>query len=155
MGEKHEKIKKNQIETSKLYSEKNPSEVTEIFWIYAVNNNLSYPVNTPRSGKWLIFVPKIYIDQVWKTIKSSIERGELGNSAKISTAKPNPNAKDPGKGVICVYTYDSDDLTDVRRIRQRLRELGITGKIPYKEDRATLEGKYEVRGHRRISKYFE
>jgi len=57
--------------------------------------------------------------------------------------------------VICVYTYDWTDKEDVKRIRQELRDLGITRKIPYKADRETLSGKYAIRGDKRISKYFE
>jgi len=79
----------------------------------------------------------------------------LSDCAKVSTACPNSNAQDPDKYVICIYTYDSDDIDDVRRVREKLRDLGITHKIPYKTDNATMEGNYLVRGHKRISKYFE
>jgi len=41
------------------------------------------------------------------------------------------------------------------RIRDELRNLGIIAKIPYKSDEDTMIGKYRVRGHTRISKYYE
>lgn len=75
--------------------------------------------------------------------------------AKVSTARPNPNAKNPNEHVICVYTYDYRDRGDVDRIRAALRDLGITWKIPYKTDAATRAGQYQVRGHTRISTYYE
>ena len=73
----------------------------------------------------------------------------------MSTARPNPNSGGPRKHVICVYTYDSEDKEDVMRVRASLRELGFVTPIAYKTDEATLEGRYEVKGHRRISKYYE
>jgi hypothetical protein len=92
---------------------------------------------------------------VWIRIKHATEHGRLGDSAKVATAKPNPNASDPVTKVICVYTYDWTDKADVSRIRDELRALGIVSKIPYKADRDTLTGRYARRGHKRISKYYE
>jgi len=40
-------------------------------------------------------------------------------------------------------------------VREELRNLDITNKIPYKADEDTLSGKYIVRGHTKISKYYE
>ncbi len=48
--------------------------------------------------------------------------------------------------VICVYTYDWTDEADVRRVRQELRALGITSKIPYKTDDDTNAGRYSSQG---------
>jgi len=155
MGVPHDKIIKKQKMLSEPYKNKDPTKVIEIYHIYAQNKFIKYPSSTERSGKWLIFVPKNQINQVWRKIKKSVEIGELGRRAKVSTSRPSPNAQDPNKHVICVYTYDSEDVEDVMRIRQRLRELGITNKIPYKTDRATMNGKYAIRGHKKISKYVE
>ncbi len=95
------------------------------------------------------------VDTVWGKIKKATERGKLGFASKVSTAKSNPNAKNPDSKVICVYTYDWTDEADVRRIRHELRKIGIIRKIPYKSDEDTMEGKYAKRGDRRISKYYE
>jgi hypothetical protein len=108
-----------------------------------------------RSGKWLIFVPLDELDDAWAKIKKATEEGLLGDSSKSATALPNPNAVAPTKQVICVYTYDSEDREDVMRVRQALRDLGFTRPIPYKTDKATLERRYQVRGHQRISLYYE
>ncbi len=136
-------------------SEPRPSQVTDEYWVYAERTTGGYPVATPNSGKWLIFVPISQIDEVWVRIKHATEEGRLGDSAKVATARPNPNASNPALKVICVYTYDWTDRTDVSRIRQELRELGIVSKIPYKADRDTIVGRYAKRGHKRISKYYE
>jgi hypothetical protein len=132
-----------------------PSEVTHTYWLNAVRKKGAYPENTNNSGKWLIFVPVDRVDRLWQKIKRATEEGKLGSSSKVATARPNLNAADPTAKVICVYTYDWTDQRDVRRIRQELRELGVTSRIPYKADEDTHAGKYQNRGNRRISKYYE
>lgn len=103
----------------------------------------------------MVFVPASQVDEVWDKIKRATEDGKLGSSAKVSTARPNPNAKDPNAKVICVYTYDWTDEKDAKRVREELRRLGISSKIPYKADNDTFAGKYANRGSTRISKYYE
>jgi len=44
---------------------------------------------------------------------------------------------------------------DVKRVREELKRLGITNKIPYKSDEDTLAGKYRITGYKNISKYYE
>lgn len=108
-----------------------------------------------RPGKWLIFVSRSRIDALWETIRRAVQGGRLGHAAKVSTALPNPLSPDPKKHVICVYTADEDDATEVRRVREALRELGITWKIPYKSDAATRAGQYEVTIGGPAAKYYE
>jgi len=136
------------------YSDAKPSEVTDVYWIYAVRKRGKYPKATSRSGKWLIFVDPENVDEVWAKIKKAVEEGKLGDSAKVLTAK-SPLVGKSKAHVICVYTYDWTDENDVKRIREELRKLGITNKISYKADEDTLKGKYRITGHRRISKYYE
>ncbi|MBI5243625.1 MAG: DUF1917 domain-containing protein [Elusimicrobia bacterium] len=132
-----------------------PSQSTDAYWVFAERKTGQYPEATDRSGKWLIFVPLGKIDVVWERIKQATEEGKLGGSAKVATARPNPNAADPTKKVICVYSYDWKDREDIMRIRAELRALGIAWQIPYKADADTDAGKYRVSGHTRISKYYE
>jgi hypothetical protein len=135
--------------------DKKPSEVMCTYWLHAERKSGTYPEATENCGKWLVFVPALQIDEVWANIKLATEEGRLGSSAKVATARPNPNATNPDTKVICVYTYDWTDEEDVRQIRQELRQLGITSKIPYKADEDTYAGKYAIQGHKRISKYYE
>ena len=155
MQDEHETLKAKQMELAQQYVEANPSEVTEVDWLYAIRQKGTYPKPTPRSGKWLVFVDRNEVDAVWATIKEATEAGRLGDSAKVATAKLNPHATDPKTKVICVYTYDWTDEVDIRRIRAELRALGITQKIPYKADADTLQDKYRVTGHRQIREFFE
>jgi superfamily II DNA or RNA helicase len=132
-----------------------PSQVADRYWIYAERRDPeSYPDHGPRGGKWLIFIKTVEIDQWWVLIKAATEAGHLGGSAKVSTAKENPNAKDPKAGVICVYTYDVDDVADCRRVREALRHLGVTWKVPYKTDTDTVVGRY-AKGGNRVSRLYE
>lgn len=152
----HESIKAKQREISLPYSDAKPTDVTDVYWIYAIRKKGGeYSKATPRSGKWLIFADPENVNDVWGKIKKAVEEGKLGDSAKVSTAKPNPLAGKSRAHVICVYTYDWMDAKDVKRIREELRKLGITHKIPYKADEDTLKGKYRITGHKRISKYYE
>jgi hypothetical protein len=124
-------------------------------WLYASGQIGIYPAPTARCGKWLLFVPVTLIDDAWAKIKSAVEEGRLGDSAKVATALPSPNASSSAERVICVYTYDWTDVVDVRRIREELRHLGFTRKIPYKANEDTHVGRYQVHGHTPISKYYE
>ena len=94
------------------------------------------------------------MDEVWKKIKEATENGELGQRSKVATTKLNPNARDPTRKVICVYTYDYEDEEDVRRVREKLRGLGFINKIAYKADEDTMAGKYSTTVKGRISKYY-
>ena len=136
-------------------AKKNPSEVTNAYWIYATRQKGAYPDSNENSGKWLVFVHIHNVDSVWEKIKLATENGLLGDSSKVATAKPNPNAKNNNMKVICVYSYDYTDKDDVMRIREWLRKIGIENKIPYKSDNATRQGQYLVNGSTRISIYYE
>jgi hypothetical protein len=144
-----------QREKSKPYSESKPSEVREVYWIYAIRMKGHYPKPTARSGKWLLFVNRENVDETWAMIKTAVEEGKLGDSAKVATAKASPLRRDAATHVICIYTYDWTDREDVARVRSELRKIGVSKKIPYKTDEDTLAGKYRVHGDRRISKYYE
>jgi transposase len=108
--------------------------------------------NDPGSGCCL---STLIVSTRYGLIKKATEDGLLGDSAKCATMRPNSNAADPRTKLICVYTYDVADDTDCGRIREALRNLGITWKIPYKTNAATSQGRYAVRGHRAISARFE
>lgn len=136
-----------------MNAEKNrPSIEREEYWLWA-DAPTGYPDPTNRQGKWLLFVRREHVDEIWSKVIQALHERRLGASAKVSTARPNANAVNSNKHVICVYTYDSDDEEDVMRVRATLRELGFEAPISYKTDQATDDGRYEVRGSKGISKY--
>jgi hypothetical protein len=136
-----------------MSSHPQPSQVSNVYWLYAERGCGAYPRHTPRGGKWLLFVSVTEVDEAWATIRAATEQGRLGGASKVATAKPSPLAKHPDLRVICVYTYDWTDQTDVLRVRQELRELGFTSKIAYKADEDTRAGRYAGQG--RVAKYLE
>ncbi len=78
-----------------LSSEKLPSREVRNYWIYAKRKDGEYPGHTSRGGKWLIFVGARNVDSVWMKIKTAVEQGLLGSTAKVATEKKNPNARNP------------------------------------------------------------
>jgi len=136
--------------------DRRPSQVLDSYWIHAERRDLnSYPDHIDRGGKGMLFIKSSEIDEWWAKIRTATEDGLLGSSAKVATAKPNPNAASLDARVICVYTYDVEDREDCTRVREALRSLGVIWKIPYKTDEDTYAGKYARRGDRRISKRYE
>lgn len=129
-----------------------PSVNTETFYIHATRRAGSYPRKTEDSGKWLIFVPVLAVDEVWGRIRQATENGDLGGASKVATAKPNALTLHNNKRVICIYTYDCRDEADVMRVRAELRKLGINESISYKPDKATRAWAYSRDGTR-VGKY--
>lgn len=134
-------------------SELKPSAVSDAYWLGAECKTSNFKKPTERAGKWLVYLSIDRIDEYWAKIKKATEDGQLGYSAKVSTARPNPLASSKAR-VIVVYTYDWKDEKDVFRIRKALRRLGIVRKIPYKTNADTLAGKYKQTTAKRISKYY-
>lgn len=130
-----------------------PSTVSDIFWVRVNREVGDYPRSTERCGKWMVFIPNDRHDEVWARIRQATRDGLLGGSAKASTARPNPHRTDEETRAIMVYTYDGDDEADVRRVREALRELGMTQTLYWKADATTLQGIYSEGGRRRVWRY--
>lgn len=129
-----------------------PSKTTLTYWIVQdAPGSLARGLDDEQVGKWLIFVPPGKADEAWKKIRNETARGLLGISAKISTARPNPDSRDE-RAVIYVYTRDWADEADVMRIRKRLHDLGFTERIGYKRNIETYRGEYSEEG-RKVTYY--
>ena len=118
--------------------EGNPSEVTHAAFIVATYRRKNPQPEPKRVGKWLFFVAEKYIDDTWRNVQKAVEDGKLWTKAKVSTAWRS-------KGdvyVVCVYTYDCDDESDVMKIRAHLREMGFKRAASYKSDEQTIAGIY-------------
>jgi uncharacterized protein YprB with RNaseH-like and TPR domain len=124
--------------------------------VYAfVKVQINHPkkfINT-KSGKWLVFVDIQEIDATWQIVKKATENGLLGVGAKAATSKLNPNQTSENEKVICIYTYNWQDVDDVYRIEKALRSIGIESTLHYKTDGDTLQGNYKANGSQNISKY--
>lgn len=113
-------------------------------WIYAEGPARPQNLGT-FVGKWMPRVGAADVDDVWAKVAEATRAGELGISAKVSTAlnnPSNPRGAGPRTHVICVYTRDCRDLRDVGRVLAGLRRLGLGARMSYKEDGATYAGIY-------------
>jgi hypothetical protein len=132
-----------------------PSKIKSKLWVYANNGNISYPPSTVRNGKWCLFVNNKDHDEWWGKIRNRFLNGRLGDQIKTSTGIRLSKKPYKNKAVIIVYTYDYEDKEDVMRIRNELREIGVTWKISYKSDKSTNAGKYYSKCGDRVSIYYE
>jgi Domain of unknown function (DUF1917) len=133
-----------------------PSLVTGDYWLYADDPSHTQADRDPTAtttGKWLLFVPRQDVDDVWAIVAALVEQGELGPSAKVATARQNSNSSgEKDMHVIAVYANDWRDVVDVRRILKTLRREGLArGWVHFKRDRETLAGAYALRGHQGVS----
>ena len=114
-----------------------PNKTTRIYWIHQDNPNLSISSQLDdTAGKWLIFIDKCDVDDAWRKIRDATHNGELGISAKVSTAKDEHS----DKKVIYVFTSNWEDVDDVMRVREKLKQLGFVDRIGYKRNIETYEG---------------
>jgi len=123
-----------------------PTKTTLMYWI--VQDAPDVPTGAmdgEMAGKWLIFLQDDRVDELWRKVRNATAAGELGISAKVSTAKPNPESRDERK-VIYVYTRDWADEADVMRVRESLREMGVIERIGYKRNIETFRGEYSEKG---------
>ena len=125
-----------------------PLKTTQMYWIVLdAPDSAPEAIEDENAGKWLIFQEPDAVDAAWKKVRDATVSLELGISAKVSTAKPNPDSRDNRK-VIYVYTKDWADEADVMRVREKLRELGFVDRIGYKRNIETFAGEYAKKGKR-------
>jgi hypothetical protein len=125
-----------------------PTRTTQMYWIVLdAPGSAPEAIEDENAGKWLIFQEPDAVDAAWKKVRDATVALELGISAKVSTAKPNPDSRDSRK-VIYVYTKDWADEADVMRVREKLRQLGFVDRIGYKRNLETFAGEYASKGKR-------
>lgn len=123
-----------------------PSKTFQARWIeQEAPHSQKKAADIEKAGKWLVFLPPDQVDDIWRQIRDLTWEGVLGISAKVSTAKADPDARDERK-VIYVYTYDWEDEADVMRVREELRKIGIIDRIGYKRNLETFRGEYSAKG---------
>lgn len=116
-----------------------PSLDRSEYWKYAVAPSTRSFQSTEKSGKWCLFHDKSEVDDAWVKIKEAIESDTLAPLAKVSTW--HSAQQHGGSHVTCIYTYDYTDETEVKRIRDKLTELGYTQPLKFKRDIDTKEGR--------------
>jgi hypothetical protein len=125
-----------------------PTQTLQSYWIIQdAPDTDPHATEDERAGKWLIFVQPDQVDEIWKNIRDLTWQNELGISAKVSTAKKNPDSRDDRK-VLYVYTADWEKEEEVMKVREKLRSIGIVDRIGYKRNIETFNGEYASKGKR-------
>jgi hypothetical protein len=125
-----------------------PSKTTQTYWIIQdAPDTDPHATEDERAGKWLIFLQPDLVDEIWMKIRDLTWKKELGISAKVSTAKKNPDSRDERR-VIYVYTANWENEPEVMAVREKLRSIGITDRIGYKRNIETFKGEYAAKGKR-------
>ncbi|KAI0157061.1 DUF1917-domain-containing protein [Hypoxylon sp. FL1284] len=75
-----------------------------------------------RCGKWMIFSSVFQVNEIWATIAKATANNELGIAAKVAPRWTTDKRTDR---LICVYTTDFSDTNDVRRVAEKLKQLGL------------------------------
>lgn len=88
-------------------------------------------------GKWLLFSNKKSIDFHWNNVVKALGNGHLGMEAKVSVKHESGDAS----YVICIYTRDYNDISDVLRVLIAIRKyLGYkTSRLNCKTNIATYD----------------
>lgn len=71
------------------------------------------------SGKWMLFVNRQNVDEVWRRVVRATANNELGIAAKVDLADGDDQR------LICVYTKDFRDTADITRVLLKLRSLEL------------------------------
>lgn len=130
-----------------------PSKITGSYWIYFDPNiRGKYDYKTGESGKWLLFFNESDIDIWWDKLKFFINRNKYYLTMKCTTkySHLDKEMNISGDYVICLYCSEKIAL----KLREELREFGVTKKIPYKLDKTTSDGKYSNNSSERVSTYY-
>jgi len=105
-------------------------------WLHSERPPGPDPDLTERAGVWIVAVALGSFERAWTAIRTATEAGQLGPRARVVPAGTYrlPKAWTGPQLVIEVVTYDSTDETDVWRVRQAIRNLGITAALTYLAD---------------------
>jgi Domain of unknown function (DUF1917) len=102
-------------------------------WLHVERPLGAYPDLTKRAGVWIVAVGLGSFEQAWAAIRAATEAGVLGPRAQVVPAGTYrlPKAWTGPQLIIEVTTYDATDEADVWRVRQAIRDLGISAALTY------------------------
>lgn len=104
-----------------------------IAWLHIERPPGAYPGLTERAGVWIVAIGLGSFEQAWAAIRAATEAGALGPRARVVPAGTYrlPKAWTGPQLVIEVATYDATDEADIWRVRQAIRDLGISAALTY------------------------
>lgn len=116
-----------------------PTKTVDRFFLFAESPNKN---TGDIYGKWIISVGKDVVDEWWPLVKDRTENGLLGYTAECTTYL-HYYTKDQQWYNISIYTEESNIID----VRERLLDIGVKWRIPYKTEEATKSRKYTRNGH--------
>jgi len=129
----------NGVEPRPTYSPSHPRRMrpsTNIWDDFLFANSEDDEDGVPDAGKWMLFIDVDHVDDVWDTIKGAVLARNLWH-AKVSTILQSPR----DIHLICVYTRNWKDKSDVFQCREMLRDLGFEKVLYYKSNEMTRTGR--------------
>lgn len=93
---------------------------------------------TLGTGKWVVNFPLGDPDDLWDRLVTAASFGRIA-AVKRSSERLDKIA---GHHIACVYCCSADEET-VKRTLALLRDIGVSGPLRYKSDKATVEGRDE------------
>ncbi|KAI1338084.1 hypothetical protein F5Y15DRAFT_130707 [Xylariaceae sp. FL0016] len=90
-------------------------------------------------GKWMLFCSVANVNDTWEVVAKATVNNELGIAAKVA---PKSNVDNRLERLICVYTADFSNTKDVKRVADKMKQLGLARGITlyYKPDIFTYLG---------------
>ncbi|MCJ1274055.1 hypothetical protein MMC21_001849 [Puttea exsequens] len=73
------------------------------------------------SGKWMLFPSPQEVDRCWRLVAEGTAAGQLGFAAKVAT----DDGSHAHTRLICIYTLDFGGKADVKRVVEKLVEVGL------------------------------
>jgi hypothetical protein len=98
------------------------SPESEGAWLYCCDNSGRREPSLTERGSWLLFSPQCAVDSDWLIIRMATLSGELGCSAKVSTAVSALANNGTPHSLICVES--AAEPAERLRVLDRLRKLG-------------------------------
>lgn len=77
------------------------------------------------TGKWMFFPPVQDVDRIWRIVADATWAGKLGIASKVATYDEDEDPARATARLICVYTADFTDESDVTRVLLALCDLGL------------------------------
>jgi hypothetical protein len=115
-----------------------PSDYSAVYWIESKRKQGDYPALTSNAGEWRVKLTIENVDDVWEKVKIATENGKLGYKSKVST-RPAAGQTHPDERLLCVRTYDADDIEDVERIKKVLIEMRLNTGLIYSRDKTNSD----------------
>ena len=125
-----------------------PTESANTDWLHASSDEWinDIRVDTSNAGKWLVFIDKDKIEDVWKKIKDEIKSGKLWSAKTILSN--DVNANDTYVLLVDVHDINSDDaLIQTYEVLLKAKIINETDVIKFKSDKQTANREYGVQAY--------